>query len=483
MLVTYCFKYVDDDQALMWYGTVHFAHGYFPEPCFFGQSYSSMLESLLSVPLYLCGWPLNYAMPLVVSATVIFAFVYCSIDCYKRKRTVEAYMVGFLFAIVSWKWDLLTSVPHAIISGFPWAIIGVGLMCKPNNCKIKLFLGSCLCTLGAVITMSAAAIVGIAWLDYILKNGKKIKNYVVPALGVLPGAFLYVFERWYYSKHVGDIVIKSDVDFFNKEAFMHSVNNLPQLFKDVFGFGYIGIVIVPVSIIAISIVLCYKREWKKMILILAAIIGSVFALSFGWMMVYDEECVLLPQFRMVMFWVFLVLELILLFSFDKGAYVESIKDGRICILLTAVIFGFTIGKTLLFTKEIKNTDSTVYKSGIVSVMSVDELETQSKTIVEVAESLDADILVTTAYSRVMAYGASALFYDDTKVFYVPDQDRRVWVYDDLLKRRSSRLLLYSMPVTGNVELSVVELEDKTVPDYFEEKYGIVRGGKYIWGIR
>ena len=51
MLAAYCFRYVDDDQAIMWYGTVHFAHGCFPEPCFFGQDYNTMLESLLAVPL------------------------------------------------------------------------------------------------------------------------------------------------------------------------------------------------------------------------------------------------------------------------------------------------------------------------------------------------------------------------------------------------------------------------------------------------
>lgn len=45
ILFKYSFYYVDDDQALMWYGTVSFAHFDFHEPCFFGQSYGSMIES------------------------------------------------------------------------------------------------------------------------------------------------------------------------------------------------------------------------------------------------------------------------------------------------------------------------------------------------------------------------------------------------------------------------------------------------------
>lgn len=34
ILFKYSFYYVDDDQALMWYGTVSFAHFDFHEPCF-----------------------------------------------------------------------------------------------------------------------------------------------------------------------------------------------------------------------------------------------------------------------------------------------------------------------------------------------------------------------------------------------------------------------------------------------------------------
>ena len=35
VMVRYSFHYVDGDQAIMWYATVHYAHGHFPEPCFF----------------------------------------------------------------------------------------------------------------------------------------------------------------------------------------------------------------------------------------------------------------------------------------------------------------------------------------------------------------------------------------------------------------------------------------------------------------
>ena len=480
MLVVYCYKYVDDDQALMWYGTVHFAHGHFPEPCFFGQSYNSMIESLLAVPLYLCGWPLNYALPTVVTATAVFPFLYCSVICYRRRKYGAALAAALLFSLTAWQWDLLTSIPHAIFSGFPGAILGVSLMCDPKSGKVKRTIGSFLCALGAVATMSTAAILGIAWLYYIMSNGKKWRSYIAPIIGILPAVFVLLYEKWYYAIHAGDVVIQSGVDLFDKDAFLLSIHNLPQLFDYTFAFGNLGWIIIPVGIVLASVLLGKKKEWKMLILVGASVVGSLVTLSIGWMKVYDVNCVLLPQSRMVIFWVFLVLEFILFLSFSEKRWISV--GGYIRVLMVAISIIMLCIKAVRFTGEVKDPESTIYRSGIVRVMSVEELRTQAEAILKVAESLRADALVTTAYSHVMVYGASALYYEEPVIFYIPDSDRRVWVHNELQARSSTRLLLYSMPVDENMKLTLVELTNETVPEYFMTNYGVVRGGDYIWGI-
>ena len=72
----------------MWYGTVHMAHGHFPQPAFWGQDYGSMLEAVLAIPLYLCGWPLNYALPFVTCIWGLTPFFFSGIYCLKRNNYI-----------------------------------------------------------------------------------------------------------------------------------------------------------------------------------------------------------------------------------------------------------------------------------------------------------------------------------------------------------------------------------------------------------
>ena len=55
MLDQFGFRYVDDDQSIMWYGAVEMSQGRFHEPCFYGQNYNTMLEGFVAIPLLWSG--------------------------------------------------------------------------------------------------------------------------------------------------------------------------------------------------------------------------------------------------------------------------------------------------------------------------------------------------------------------------------------------------------------------------------------------
>ena len=97
ILFKYSFYYVDDDQALMWYGTVSFAHFDFHEPCFFGQSYGSMIESLLAVPFYFLHIPLKVALPVSTLIFTTLPFLYLGIKSLENNRMVAAYIILFVY--------------------------------------------------------------------------------------------------------------------------------------------------------------------------------------------------------------------------------------------------------------------------------------------------------------------------------------------------------------------------------------------------
>ena len=133
--IRYCFAYVDDDQAIMWYGTVYMAHGHFPEPCFYGQDYGSMLDSLLAVPLYWCGCPLNIALPFMTMIWGMSPFVMCAVHALNKRHIKCAWFVLLIAVSCSWQWDVLTSVPRSLTDGFPLAIATFLLLDNPDEKK------------------------------------------------------------------------------------------------------------------------------------------------------------------------------------------------------------------------------------------------------------------------------------------------------------------------------------------------------------
>ena len=330
------------------------------------------------------------------------------------------------------------------------------------------------------MTVSAAALLGVAFLYFLLCNGKKWKNYMAIICGMIPAGGLYAYQKWFYMIHAGDIITKSNLEPFNMDAFILSLQNLPELFWDTFGLGKMAVFIMASAVVVMCIYFGKKREWRKLILTLVSATGCLFALSFGWMEVYEDECILFGKSRMVIFWVFLILELIMIFSFENKERDNEKKTIMIIIAFSFVCLGI---KVYLYTGEINDANSTIYKNGVIRMMSVDNLKQQAEIITDLAESIQADVLITSAYSRVMAYGASALNYDKPMIYYVPDRDRRVWVYNELRLKTRNRILMYSMPVDENVELSVIDTGEKSVIEYFKEQYGITRGGEYGWGMR
>lgn len=135
ILFRYGRYYIDDDQALMWYGTAVFGHFLFPEPMFFGQAYGSMFESLIAVPFYWLHIPLYYAVPLATILIGGFPFFYLGIKALKKGRMDISYFILFLFLAMSLEWDILTSIPRSFISGFPFVVVGMDFVLEGKSKK------------------------------------------------------------------------------------------------------------------------------------------------------------------------------------------------------------------------------------------------------------------------------------------------------------------------------------------------------------
>lgn len=153
-LIRYGINYADDDQCLMWYGTAMFAHGKIPEPCFLGQSYGAMLESILAVPLYWLGIPLNVALPLVTAILSTLPIILMIIIC---KKELSVVLITCSFLMMSYAVDALLIVPRNLVGGICVTTLACLCMAETKNVWIRSMLATAAC-IGVVVTNSAAII-------------------------------------------------------------------------------------------------------------------------------------------------------------------------------------------------------------------------------------------------------------------------------------------------------------------------------------
>lgn len=129
-----------------------------------------MIESLLAVPFYFLHIPLNVALPVSTLIFTTLPFLYLSIKSLENNRMVAAYIILFVYAAMSYDWDVLTSIPRAFVGGFIFGVIG-GVLINEEGKWYKYLIASYCIYLGCIITNTVVAIAGMSYLAmvYIIK--------------------------------------------------------------------------------------------------------------------------------------------------------------------------------------------------------------------------------------------------------------------------------------------------------------------------
>ena len=475
-LIVYAFNYVDEDSSISWIGTARFAHGQWSELFYIGQDYNVMAEAILATPLYLCGWPLNYALPLATMILGIFPFLFCSIYLWKQEKRAASLIVTLCMGAVSWRWDLFTSIPRALIGGLAVALPGAVLLNDPKASVWKRFIGAFLCGLGVVMNYSAAPIVGLALAWFVMAKGKDWKVWGGICGGFTVAALIFIADRIYFKKHAADYIGRGVFHGFSFSVVMENLRRVFELLDEEF---LLGRYLVPLVLVLLLIFGIWRKKIKYIIMFVLIITGNIFAMGWGWTLIYDRGGLMFGQGRFFLYWTLIPVLIIALTAFENDWQMK-----KACFVIPAVLLLMVCSKGVVLSREMNREGSELMPPGAgITVMSVESIKRQSDEMVALAEYTGSSVLVTTSYARVFAHAASALHYDSPVIFYIPDRERRQWVYNDLAERKGLKLILYSLPVREDMQFEVIELGEKTVPEYFEELTGYPRGFGYIWGIR
>ena len=292
ILLYYNIHYVDEDQALMWLGTVYFFYGKFMEPCFWGQNYGAMLESFFSVPLYLCGVPLHIACPLVTSLFTTLPVIVML--CLTRDEGIMLLITGS-FLMLGYQFDILLSVPRSFAMGISITTLAcIVLLCAKR--KMALFMASALAVIGIVITNTAIFPLAFTGIYLLYRDKCNVKKFILYISGGGIGVCYYLFVRYFYKSHPEYVIHKGyglEWSLINLDLSL-VIDTLRELnFLESYSIG-IFILLIFFGILA------YYKYWD---MFWFGIIGTVLSVSvFGHWKIYDVvDGVLLSMYRMLLF--------------------------------------------------------------------------------------------------------------------------------------------------------------------------------------
>jgi hypothetical protein len=266
VLVYFGWEFVDSDEVLLWQGVRDFAIGEFHEPRFYGQAYSSMLESLVAVPFYLLGMPLYIALPISTTLLCLFPFLILARVLYKYKSKQSALLVLLILFLLPVEYDILTTMSRGFVTG-----LAVGGLCFLTLFKKDNWLLFCLTGFALVLSFMVnpnALLLTVPVVGYqFLQNFKNKYFYFGLIPGVLIGCLLYFAVESFYEVNPQLIVHSIEVEF-NKTYFFKGIQDLGFYFDNISPFVGPRTGLLMAVPVLLGVYFLIKKNWKKALVIL-----------------------------------------------------------------------------------------------------------------------------------------------------------------------------------------------------------------------
>lgn len=442
LLLSYVCLYTDDDQAVMQYAVVDFAHGNFYQPAFYGQEYGTMLLSLLCVPFHLLGVPLNYVIPFMMMVFSLIAFLYADILLWKKGKYLASLSIICMAILCGVKYDIVTSL-RDYFSGLPLCTIGCLMLCSAESKKIKYAFGSFLALFGVIITSSAAAVLGIVALSMMTSKNmrKNIRQNARPCLlGFLPAVIWLVCRKAFFMMHP-DYINYWILSEFQLNSFVFCLGRFRDEIHNLFYFSPLWI-----CLATLSVLIMVKRKMYRWLLITSVAVFGILFTFFSTRMLafYLTENVICSQTRLLIYIVYLWLfmqTVILMECRSDFKYVPLFLTGFIVLSFSAIVL-----KVNTFHKErtgYLSAESNRNSGGIESVLYETYKETGEKLIKMYP---DADIFVIYPKPDQAAYGYNytfvlgSLYYDRYKTYHATF-DRRPWMEKEMRSLKAQNIVL------------------------------------------
>jgi len=277
VLLKFGFEYTDNDQAIMWLGTRNYSDGLFHEPMFYGQAYNPMLESLLAVPLYWCGVPLNIALPLVTVALSLAPFFLVAGVAFRKGNRIAALFILCLLLLLPVEYDLINCMSRGFVSGV-FIAAGVFWYVFYKTGKAAFFFTGFLMALSFFVNPNSIIFTLPLVFYAFLVHYKSWKFYVFVLLGLIPPVLLFGWANSFYNTHPNYVLHALKLEFsqqYFREGIGH-INRFWEYFTPMFLWKQSWVVLLLPFIATVYFFKAGKKQLAAMCLLIPPVLVAPF---------------------------------------------------------------------------------------------------------------------------------------------------------------------------------------------------------------
>ncbi len=441
LLHQFTFHQIDSDQTVMWYGLKEISQGNFREPCFYGQSYNSMLESILALPGYWIGFEPHHALPVTTMILSVIPFYCLGYVTFKKISPLSGILVlctAFIFRI---EYDIISTLPRGFVTGLFVSIFILPAILEASS--IRIFIAGFFFVFS--YTLNPNSILFTIPLIFILTMTSELNRRMIfyAFSGIFVGFILHLLIKNFYWIHPEYDLHSLQMNYEFSNIFK-GIFSTDDLFHDVSPiFWNAHFLILPFFLISGIIFFIYKNKLAGMVclLILALIIAS-----FGMDKTYDgSHSVFFSYTRM-----YLAIPLLFALIF----YFIPVRS-----IIFTIFFGFT-ALTITSVKLLKREGLAKHlldKPGMLPVIEYKRMKNDCINFKQLLDKYNVDIVLAKYHwmRDFYAYGCTVCI-ENFPTIIIPDYDRRVWLFKEVESTNYENILIIDLNVDYSKKDSTIE---------------------------
>lgn len=200
------FRFVGDDDGILWSAALDLGHGRFHWPYFYGQDYGPMLEALVAAPFTWTGMPVRYLLPGCTSFLAMAPFWSFALWHNRHGRAFQAAVFLSMPLLLPVEYSLMTTITRGLVTGtgllalLPWTLDVRRPVLK--DILIGLVLGT-----AAFANPNTILFTGGFLIHLLLERGAGLPLTLTRILiGALPAALAHWAAQSYCAAHADHVV-------------------------------------------------------------------------------------------------------------------------------------------------------------------------------------------------------------------------------------------------------------------------------------